>query len=198
MILILTTACLLFSGLCALDGDSSLKAQLELLKDTDPILSVLLEEIEMDESPALEKRQECKDKSILCSLMKARGYCRFGAIVDRCPETCDACEDPTCRDSFQYGCEEQWCSVDYIADLKCQRTCGTCHSTCQNSFKHGCKKEWCGYPNIPEQHCQKTCGTCTEGGEIPDNECPNGQMMCPIDNSCADVANFDEVCFGGL
>ena len=196
MKLFLSTVCLLFSGLSALDLALS-------LTKSDPLLAVLLEETENDESPILEKRQECKDYNrLVCTLLNMRGYCRYGAIVKKCPETCDACADPTCLDSYDYGCLQEWCSIDYIADERCQRTCGTCHSTCKNTFKFGCKEEWCIYDQIAQEKCEKTCGTCAEDGEdgdevpVPDEGCPEGQQMCPMNDSCVDSAAFDEECFG--
>ena len=196
MKLFLSTVCLLLSGLSALDLASL------SLTESDPLLAVLLEETESDESPILEKRQECKDSnSFACTLLAHQGYCRYGAIVKRCPESCDACADPTCRDSFEYGCLEEWCSIDYIADERCQRTCGTCHSTCKNTFKYGCKEEWCVYDKIAKEQCEKTCDTCNEDGDevpVPDEGCPEGQEMCPMTDSCVDSAIFHEECFGNV
>merc|ERR1711942_67782 len=198
MVLFLTTVCLLFSGLCALEPN--LKAMME--DGSDPVLVVLLEEAENESSPAIEKRQECRDtmNSLVCNLLKQRGYCKFGIVADhRCPETCGNCGDPNCKDSFKYGCQQSWCHIDYIADNKCERTCGTCHSTCKNTFKYGCKEEWCEYESIAKTKCEKTCGTCNEGDEIPDGDevCPDGQLDCP-DGTCVDPASYEEVCFGNL
>ena len=181
------TLCLLEVGLLVLSADvPNLDQDLmeELTHGSDADLTELM--LEADTEDELVKREECRDTSRWgCFGGK---YCYIARIAETvCRETCGLCADPDCTDSYKWGCQAGWCVHDWVADDKCQRTCGTCNQSCQNSYKYGCQEDWCQFEWIANDKCERTCGTCggdEEKEEKDDNGgCEEGLFPCP-DDTC--------------